>query len=210
MRSPERSSFMGEHTAEFSVVAELSVVFHRCGFSVIPFFYWADREGGNMSSNCDDGSPIHILAVYPRRPKVLSPGDDVIEMKINQVIFEHARLLHRFGIVVAAAVPRVSSIWSLADAPACSWFLIDGHNTLEGDASVMIALSGHCESETPPGVRGPLTDGSLIALVTASAHLRWAEALGMIREGRPNNAGRSLFPFGGRYRPVYFAVRKMS
>jgi hypothetical protein len=199
------SSFIGEHTAEFPMVSRLRSALNRAGLPVVAFFHWADREGSSMSRACDDGAPIRIVAAYPRRPKVAEPGATAIEMKVNRLLFEHARALHSEEIPVLACVPLVDTIWALGNDPACACFLIAGSGPTDEDVVVTIDLAGEVCTGLPADMRGPLPDDELVSIAMGAKAQTWTDTLRSIKTNRPTE-GMSLF--GYRYRPVYLAIRE--
>lgn len=118
--------FLSEHSVEFVLVPRLISILSKTYSNIVPFYFWAAREGNSISQSCDTGEYLRLIAVYPRRPKVSHPHDSEILIKFNAVLFEKAREYEQFGIPVFAGVPRVSSIMDFRLNTPCTWFEILG------------------------------------------------------------------------------------
>lgn len=206
---------MNEHTAEYVLVPDLirrlSGTFNR----IVPFFFWASREGQAKARASYTGT-VRLLGAYARRPKVARPGEDTIYVKFNELLFSHASDLGEAGIPLLAGVPCISRLSDFHMGVECAWFHIEAGQHLRGaDAFATI----HLKDQTPTAVldpqvpvRGPLENGNLISLALKhSRTMVWPEALEkLVNIGR--NFTEKPYHFRtwyGRnlpYKPFYLAL----
>ena len=205
------TSFICEHSAEFVLVYFLTQLFSAHRQNLIPLYFWKSREGSLISKRCDPNTPIRLLAMYARRPKIHDPDQDHILVKLNDILFERAYYLKENGIPTIAGVPRVSSIMELHTACPCSWFNLCPDCNFRSDVEFMIDIaSNKCDTELPPSIRGPLEDVELLSLFDKATHLpSWQDAIQILRaEGLDYDFyGSSLYWPMGIYKPVYFLSR---
>ncbi len=202
------TSFICEHSAEFVLVPFLTQLFSDNKQKLTPLYYWKNREGGLVSKRCDSNTPIRLFAMYARRPKIHSPDQDCISVKINNKLFERAFYLKENGIPTIVGVPRVSSIINFHVGCPCSWFRLCPDENVESDIEFSIDIkSNKCSIKMPPNIQGPLNDEELLNVFKESILLpSWQDAIRILRgEKLDYQFFRSLF-FGriGGYKPVYF------
>lgn len=207
------SGFMSEHSAEYVLVPDLACQLQAQFGRVVPFFFWARREGGRIAKESYSGS-VRLLAAYARRPKVDYPSDPVITVKFNDLLFERAWQLNRIGIPVLAGVPCVSSLAELRLGVQCAWFHIEPSHQQWEDSLARIPLATPSQTElarpdTP--IRGPLHRDDVVQLAATRTHpMLWREALEHIRQVNRGDADglfirRWFGPFAP-YKPFYLAL----
>ena len=206
------TSFICEHSAEFVLVPLLTQLFSAHKQNLIPLYFWKSREGSSISKRCDPNTPIRLLAMYARRPKICDPEQDYISVKINDILFERAYYLKENGIPTIVGVPRVSSIMDLYIGCPCSWFTLCPDRDFKSDVEFKIDIkSNKCDIELPTDIRGPLEHVELLSLFAKGEYLRsWQDAIGILRaEGLDYGSyGNSIYWRMGRlYKPVYFISR---
>ena len=203
------TSFICEHSAEFVLIPLLTQLFSAHKQNLIPLYFWKTREGSSISKRCDHNTPIRLLAMYARRPKICDPDQDYILVKINDILFERAYYLKENGIPTIVGVPRVSSIINFHVGCPCSWFSLCPDRNSNSEIEFRIDIkSNKCDIELPPSIQGPLEDVELLSLFNKGAHLpSWQDAIQILRaEGLDYGFyGNSFYwRMGGMYKPVYF------
>jgi len=179
--------------------------------NLIPLYFWKSREGSSISKRCDPDTPIRLLAMYARRPKIYAPDQDYILVKINDILFERAYYLKENGIPTIVGVPRVSSITHLHIGCPCSWFNLCPDRSFKSDVEFTIDIkSNKCDIALPPSIQGPLEDVELLSLFNKGTHLpSWQDAIQILRAERLDDRfyGNSFYWRMGIYKPVYFISR---
>lgn len=200
-------AFLCERTAEYVLVSELKTVLMPKYEFTFPFHFSTTREG---SSVADIAESLKVLAVFPRRPKILTSGAKEVFVKFNESLFEVAHKAERYGIPVFAGMPLISSLGCLAIKPECAWFLIQSQRRSFGEVIHKIDLTrATLLTENQEGLEGPLSANQLLEHVEISARWHgWTEVTHILRELRRSDDGRLFFfPFGGSpYRPFFFAL----
>lgn len=82
------SSFISEHTAEYIILPPLINAIEKKYSSVLPLFYWSSREGGSHGRDSLRFNNYKVIAVYPRRPKVLKVNSETICLTFNDILFD--------------------------------------------------------------------------------------------------------------------------
>lgn len=201
-------AFICERTVEYVLIGRLARVLSQNYTAIFPFHFSAGREGSAVSE-LDES--LKVVAVFPRRPKILTSGSQEVYVKFNRILFDVAGKARRFGIPVFAGVPLISSLGSLADDPDCAWFLIQSRSSSSSSDVVhrMDLASRRLLTSREEGVEGPLDSKQLLAQVELHARSYWwPEAAENLRKLRKRDDGRLFFfPFGsGAYRPFFFAI----
>lgn len=198
------SSFINEHTAEFILVPMFSKILEQNYRPVIPIYYWASREGGILARKCLQDVDCLIVAFYARRPKVHYIQQEHIEVKFNESLFSHARLLEQIGVKVFAGVPLISDLKHLHSEPPCAFFNINPH----GNECILhinkFDVSTTFESDSILKV-DPLKILSIIAERPTYQH--WDKFIEADKKGRFNPYNSTLKGiYGQLYKPVYFLL----
>ena len=206
------TSFICEHSAEFVLIPLLTQLFSAHKQNLIPLYFWKTREGSSISKRCDPNTPIRLLAMYARRPKICDPDQDYILVKINDILFERACYLKENGIPTIIGVPRVSSIMDLHIGCPCSWFSLFSDRDSKSEIEFRIDIkSNKCDVELPASIQGPLKDEELLSLFNKGTHLpSWQDAIQILGAKRSDYGfyGNSFYwRMGGMYKPVYFISR---
>jgi len=206
-------SFISEHTAEYIIVPAMTRVLNKVFEQVIPFYFWSTREGSSVATVEGD---IRLLAVFPRRPKVIVPRQDSIMVKFNKILFETAQIFNEFGIPTFAGVPLVSSLDQLCLETRCAWFYLQTNPSNINDVNCNLRLDNLEISfaESTDKIEGPLSDEQLIHYVSDNSHtMTWEEAILKIKDMRmryQREQGFSNFWFLGGYKPYYIALKNKS
>jgi hypothetical protein len=196
---------MSEHSAEFVVVPALARILASTYKRVTPLYVWLSREGSGWAGDLE--TPLRVVVLFARRPKVEWPGQSSIRMKINSELHRDASYWKSRGIPAFAGVPLVSSLATLDFRSRCAWFSIgsrdDGLETI-----VSLSLGGAADHSVPvPGIRGPLTDRELIEMVCREAtETTWGKTVFAIREHRRSIAQLQTPFFSPGYKPVFLLL----
>lgn len=209
-RHKYRESFVCEHSAEFMLTNKLSEIFSREYEKVIPIFFWATREGSSIAIRSMTDSPLRIISIFARRPKISIPGQPMILVKFNQILFETAKKAGRRGMPVFAGVPLVSSLLDCDFSAKCGWFRIVEDQSSPEDTEIILNLDGSIAvtGSHDTGVVGPLSENQILQSVRSFGKLLcWHEAVDLIRESRskPHQEG-GFFPHLGVYKPFYLLL----
>jgi len=198
MKKERISSFINEQTVSYLLVPQFTAMLKRHFSEVIPIYYWATREGSSLGVAQLAGQDFIIVALYPRRPKLVNYQTDHVLVKINEQLFNFADVLAAEGIPVFAGAPMISSLNDLKNEVASAWFEIKAggmevqyrldlpfdqgkHKFTVGEAEILAAIR---------------KDGRAIAMDDFRKVIKEANAI--------------TFPFFvyGRnvYKPVYFLI----
>ncbi|TAA10881.1 hypothetical protein EA659_05780 [Pseudoxanthomonas winnipegensis] len=110
---------MNERSLEYLIIPELMHAFAPHCKSIVPIFFWKNREGGKISSAVHSNRQVRIIAVFARRPK-LRDGFTIVEGKINHEITRFARKARSYGISTIAGFCAARSLFNLR-AEAIHW-----------------------------------------------------------------------------------------
>ncbi|QYJ85585.1 hypothetical protein K0I73_15540 [Shewanella mesophila] len=183
------TSFISEHSAEFVLVPIMKALLEERFSIVVPIFPWLSREFGNQAKSSHGFSGFHVLALFPRRPKVSDEGDVLVTINGELSVYKEIALKH--GITVLAGCPNATNLRELATCDECAWIDIDGYyDYLEN----INCLGGK-----------RLTDKDVIACVSRGEVHTMESLEEFIRETR------YVLPagfFGMRYKPIYFLVEE--
>ncbi len=114
------SSFICEHTAEYTLVSRLTHILKEKFEIVIPIFPWLTREGGNLSKHIHRQDYFKILGLYARRPKI-SRSNEKILVKINPDLIRAAIEAKKTNIPMIAGCPLAKTFWELNENTECIW-----------------------------------------------------------------------------------------
>ncbi len=209
------TSFISEHSAEFALVPAAVRALSAADERVVPLYFWKSREGSSMGVRCGPEGSVRVAAMFARRPKVLSPDQDHVLVKLNDMLFAAASFLAEVGIPTFAGVPLASSMAALACHIRVAWLGLLPTVRDPSDVEIVInAESGRCEDTLPPFIQALPTDDELREFVAAhSERIPWRRAPDAMR-GNPILAPsvtafvqrfRGGF-FGPSYKPVYLVL----
>lgn len=206
-------SFVNERTVEYLVVPALAEILRSRFPLVIPFYYWASREGSRLSRENGSSGPFRLLSLFARRPKTESLGSEFVDLKVNRELFEKADYLHRNGVPVVAAFPCASCLVDLAPPVRILWFEIKPGNW-PTDEYRRFRIAARSSCETRPGDPDTLPrlapDSIPLYAHENSRQGTWADLLQVISEYRRfearmyDMAGKWFFVPG--YKPVFFLL----
>lgn len=202
-------SFMSEHTAEYALVNDIVSRLSSAFPETVPMYLWLNREGNSMGQRTLKGRAVKLTAVFARRPKVTSPGDDHILVKFNSSILHHAFLARSFGIPVLAGVPLISDLSRFSIKAKCAWFILDGSRTDKGDLEILLSSGGEVTNHFGPlnVMRGPSSTSEIIREINGLAiEGSWNSWLAVIREIRSQLREQHYFGFLQTYKPFYLVM----
>lgn len=203
-------SYLCEHTAEFILVPRLkSILGSRFGL-VIPIYFWKSREGNSLSLQIHKDHVIRLLAMFPRRPKLMAPEDKMIWVKVNRALLEFSYAALRVGVPAIAGVPLARSFSELSEDREPIWIKLGNgsHKDIIFEVDIFgrkiqsICSEGHSlkmiEERDIPDL-----------LEDKASRMSWPHAIDVISELRAENYRDDFFGkffFIGGYKPVYFLV----
>src|SRR5689334_19704016 len=115
------SSFLSEHSIELILAPKFARILSTRFPGVIPLYFWGSREGGRIGRNSITDL-VRVIALYPRRPKVSEPFQQVIEVKFNAHLFNRTWEFNQLGIPVFAGLPLVNCLNHFNFSTNCLWF----------------------------------------------------------------------------------------
>lgn len=195
-----------EHTAEYALVPRIVTILREAFTGVIPFYFWANREGTNLSILSAPQADVHLLAVFPRRPKLEGPSGESLLIKLNAELYEYASVAEPLGIPVIAGSPLARSLFEFGAGPDCVWFRIARTDEPHCDVLMWLDQTGQILTPdlAPAGAVELLSDEAIRAMVLCEARpMHWNDAIRVIRKSR-TNSNRWRHPFwGGNRKPFY-------
>ena len=209
------SSFISEHTAEYILVPRICRAIQDYEYRCIPFYFWATREGATKSQLSGAGVNVRLIAVYPRRPKVENPGQEMIDVKFNYSLFQSAIASKNYDIPVIAGVPLASSFTQLSIDTNCTWFYLNPDFTPVDDIIISISVNDH----TINRLLGPeleiIQENQLFHyLINKTAPIEWNRCIEIIHELRfiaqDTNYHNPFMQWFGMYKPFYIALIEKS
>ena len=211
MAKNKPTSFISEHTAEYFLVPAALQVFSETGEQVLPLYFWATREGSRISRECGSGEEeVRLVAVYPRRPKVIQPNQDHVYVKFNLSLFETAKFAQTLDVPVFAGVPLASSILDLSPKTLVAWFHLEPKEKPIRDEVVRVALHGKDEDTDSSSMVKRIGEEELLDLALNRSRTQdWDACLNQMKEVRRyvrvSNYG-SRWPWFGGYKPFFIVI----
>jgi len=197
------TSFLSEHSVEYCLVYRLNQLMSP-RWNVIPLFFWRSREGSTISKMCDRGEQIRVMAVYARRPKLSSPGDDAIIMKVNDHVFSRANYLTMQGIPVFCGVPLVSRVLDFRMDSPCAWFYLASKNTYIDEELLLDVKTGAVRSRTDGSSIEPVDEHRIASIIEKSiSPMKLSDAIQKLNFKEGEGLRVRFPPFGGIYKPAY-------
>lgn len=184
------TSFISEHTAEFVLVPMMKSLLEKHYPTVLPIYPWLSREFSNRAKGTHGFSGFHILALFPRRPK-LSNSDNVY-VTINSELSAYKEIALKYGITVIAGCPLATNLWELASCNECAWLDVEVTND-------------YLEEVTSLNNRR-ITDREILRDVSQSEIHSMESLEEFIRNTRYTLPAGF---FGTRYKPVYFLISEL-
>lgn len=201
------TSFICEHTAEYFLTRRIADALLPWFDFAVPIHYWATREGSSIAMQSIADTPIRVVAVYARRPKITAPGADRLVMKINEQLFAAATFAARFGIPLLAGLPLVTQLADLCPEAGCAWFWLTGGTGPGCDVEIVLPVDDpHATVIEDPHIVGPVLEDSLADRVQYLAGTwHWRDATRIMHALRNKGMGHHG-PFGGGYQPFYVVL----
>jgi len=199
-------SYMSEHTAEFILIPKLLEFFKTRYANVVPIYFWATREGNNLSRELHRNMNVKIFAFFPRRPKLDKKNPELIYGKINNLIIEFANFASSLNIPTIAGLPVVGSLSDLSLNPSICWFQI-----IESEPSdITFEISKHNTKiifhNNENGAIKILTESDFDDIIEESKLYNWEDAIDNLKLLKPNSYSNTIFSrfnLWGIYRPIF-------
>jgi hypothetical protein len=196
------TAFACEHTIEYVLLFDLKRVLDPLSLRIVPFFYWASREGSSAGRRSFAESTLRLIAIFPRRPKVEADTERVL-LKFNAQVQQDAVALGRAGIPAICGAPRARALDECYLGCRCVWFSISEAAEF-GDVVVSLEPGAAISSQFP--ISDPLCEKSLQDLFSRAVTFSWREAVDVLATTKPGR-GTGFRPWGPHgYKPFYLAV----
>lgn len=200
--------FICEHTAGYFLVPKFCSIFADLFDKVIPIYFHSGREGSSMTHSCFKDYKMKIVGMYPRRPKVFSPDQNSIEVKINYGLIEAAKIAEDYNIALFAGVPLISNILELNFNLICKWFFLNPKNKEVGDVFFSINIKSSTVIHTfPPSTQIPIINETQVIHYTNSCtkEMNWQTAVEAIKSIRKQYR-YSYYSYFGQYKPIFLIL----
>ena len=211
-------SFISEHTAEYILVPQISNLLSRHFKTIIPFYFWASREGNTMSARTVSINDFRLISVYPRRPKIAYPENGIIILKFNSSVIHAAQNSNQLGVPTFAGIPVISSLEDFNYDVLCKWFRFRETEEQISDIEYKLDLKGNVlEKDASSYVEGPLKDEFLINTIFDFPTIsNWENGIDRIRTIRRHSAlgydgnttYRGFSMWMGGYKPFYLILKE--
>lgn len=206
------SSFINEHTVEYYLVPRICKALSSSKYQAVPFYYWKTRESANMSKLSDQGNMARLIVVYARRPKVDSPGQKEIIVKINHSLFLTSLEFKKYDVPVFAGVPLASSIMELSLDLPCSWFHLNSEQIPDDDLIFSISNKRKSLSDEIVSYVKNIDENNLFEFIinrsTTNTWMEWIEIINEVswKIQEENDFFNPFFQWLGIYKPFYIAL----
>lgn len=200
------TSFISEHSAEYILIPQLIASLTRVFPRVVPIYFWLSREGSLIAQDCSPSQVVSVVNVFARRPKLISVGQEFIEVTFNDSLFESAVFASSLGIPTFAGVPVASSIMDLGLHTVCAWFQL---KELSAYATVRLLLDGTVVDRfaSEDSLLGPLTEFDLVSKIrNETKSMPWKEAVEHLKAIRRASRKYRFHPFAGGYHPFHLLL----
>jgi len=197
------TSFISERTAEMILIPELLTGLKPYYPKITPIYYWTSREGGIMSRESFINKQIKLLVLYARRPKVNWPGCGIVQVKLNQLLFDRAQFFQTENIPVIAGLPLADKLEDFVSGVKCLWLKINPTG-IEGTFEIDL-------SEIGASSKISISFPDISNLINSSRIFSWREALDKINTMRRGfSQRRNYYPYlsGDPYKPVYLIIHQ--
>ena len=203
------TSFIGEHTVEFTIVPILKEILKQEYEFVTPIFPWMTREGASISRYLHQYEKFKVIGLYPRRPKITKHDKESIYLKINNQIIQGAKSGVTLGIPIIAGYPIVKNFWELGQTPRCLWIKLDFESNENFEFQIKLDKTINLNDELSRKVFHG--DYEILRYFNHNAKFfninEMLEAFRKIKMDSRNVGYYSSFAHMGGYKPVYFLVR---
>lgn len=188
------TSFISEHTAEFSLVPSLKRILEQQFEYVAPVFPWLSRELSSISKRLHADDNFYILVMFPRRPKVSEKKKLFVTINGELELFKEVGVDH--GVPVIAGCPNSTDFWDLAKCTDHIWLNIGHPDSYDYLISIELLESGSGSLR--------ISDDEIISIVKEGMLHTLDSFEDFIREARYSQP--QMF-YGSRYKPVYFLIK---
>ena len=199
-------SYISEHTTEFILVPKLMELVKIRYTNVVPVYFWATREGNNLSRELHRNMNVKIIAFFPRRPKLDNKNPELIYGKINSLIFEFANFASSLYIPTIAGLPIADSLLDLSQNPSLCWF----HISKSEPKDITFEINKHNKEiifhNNENGAIKVLVESNFDSIIEKSKLYNWEDAIDNLRLLKPNNYSNRIFShfnLWGIYRPIF-------
>ena len=108
------TSFINEHSVEFSLVPYLKKELEKKYNFVLPLFPWLNRETGKLSQYVHRNDTFKVLVMFPRRPKLEQEDGKIVYVTINEDLLSFKEFAKDYGVPVIAGCPIAANFWELS------------------------------------------------------------------------------------------------
>ena len=191
------TSFINEHSVEFSLVPHLKKELEKSFDFVVPLFPWLNRETSNISKHVHHNDTFKILVIFPRRPKIEQGDSKNVYVTINEDLLSFKKFANDYDVPVIAGCPMVTNFWELSKCTNHVWIEINKKTT-------NTYLNQISSGQNKKGVK-KLSVSSIVQMVNKSKLF----SIDTFQEFLENskNVMPGVFLFGPRYKPTYFLIK---
>lgn len=209
----EPRSFISEHSIEYLVVLKVLNELHKEFGHISPLYFWRTREGSSLARNCLTYG-IRMIAVYPRRPKVLEVGSNVITFKINDYVRNNSIYLSSQGIPCFYSGPIISTLDAYDINCDCfisksarvheynnykSINMPDAYITFVKEKSEIFCANMNDNIDI-------ISFPEMLSFARQSKQMTWQKALEIIRELNMVSSDYMFFKSLAQYKPIFFII----
>jgi hypothetical protein len=202
------TSFIGEHTVEFTIVPMLKNILEQEYEYVVPIFPWMTREGSSISRSIHKEDRFKIIGLYPRRPKLLATEEESIYIKISSQVVLGARGGQSLGIPIIGGLPLAKDLWELGSDPECLWFKLDFDDSELSTYKIERGKIYKIENLLAKKIFK--SDSEILQLGKTAKTFNISEAMEafrIIKMESMNLGYYSSFAYMGGYKPIYFLLK---
>lgn len=188
------TSYISEHSAEYSLVPALKKILQEQYSHVAPVFPWISREFSKISRHLHKDDLFHVLVMFPRRPKLNDQDSSEIYFTINWEIEDFNKIGEEKGVPVITGCPRAGDLWDLSNCEDYAWLDLSKNNYHEYLNPISKMKKNGCL----------LGKEDILALVRNSAIFNLESFKDFVRDAKEIQPYRM---YGSQYKPVYFLIK---
>jgi len=191
------TSFINEHSVEFSLVPYLKKELEKNYNFVLPLFPWLNRETGKLSQHVHYNDAFKILVMFPRRPKLEQVDGINVYVTINKDLLSFKEFANDQGVPVIAGCPIATNFWELSKCTNYAWIEINKKATN--------AYLNQINGSSSKKVIKKLSISSIVKMIDISKTFNMDNFQYFLEKSRDVMPG--VFLFGPRYKPTYFLIK---
>ena len=201
--TPTARGIVSERTAEFVLVPLLLRTLSPAYVDCVAIRFWMTREGRRDTKGWEK-APVRLLAVFARRPKVVTGDPWRIVVKVNEELFDYARRAAAVGVPTLAGVPLATSVAGLARCRA-AWFHLDPSQPACSQILHLSPSGTIVEPIMSSGCAVPLDRAALVNVASKATPMSWRDATEHLRSLK-RATGRQLWAWWAAYQPFHVVV----